>query len=194
MDTAHQAATLTVEVRVDLLFKRGLVEVAGPNGDTESDGLLLGLASDVLEDGKGRVDATAFTEEGADSAAGTLGGNEDDINVGGDIDLGELLEDGGEAVREVEGLELSTECSSVAIRVHTLPLVIWGLMWGQVSLWAASDKRFMTMVPLEMASSTSNRFLPGTQPSWMASCHDLPSLRTPMMTLRPLSRRLRPWP
>lgn len=50
------------------------------------------------------------------------------------------------------------------------------------------------MEPREMASSTSKRFLPGTQPSWTASFHDLPSLRTPTMTLRPLSRRLRPWP
>lgn len=50
------------------------------------------------------------------------------------------------------------------------------------------------MVPLVMASSTSNRFLPGTQPSSMASFQDLPLFRTPTMTLRPLSRRLRPWP
>lgn len=67
-------------------------------------------------------------------------------------------------------------------------------MWAHVSDWAASLRRFMTMEPREMASSTSKRFLPGTQPSWTASFHDLPSLRTPTMTLRPLSRRLRPWP
>lgn len=50
------------------------------------------------------------------------------------------------------------------------------------------------MVPREMASSTSNRFLPATQPSCSASFQDLPFFRTPTMTLRPLSRRLRPWP
>lgn len=50
------------------------------------------------------------------------------------------------------------------------------------------------MVPREIASFTSKRFLPGTQPSWMASFHEAPFLRTPMITLRPLSRRLRPWP
>ena len=48
------------------------------------------------------------------------------------------------------------------------------------------------MVPFEMASSTGNRVLPGTQPSCIASFHEVPSLRTPMMTLRPLSRRFRP--
>lgn len=104
MDTAHQAAALTVEVRVNLLLKGGLVEVAGANGDAESNGALLGLAGDVLVDGKRRVDAAALAEEGADGAAGALGGAQDDVNVLGDLDLGEVLEDGGEAVREVESL------------------------------------------------------------------------------------------
>jgi hypothetical protein len=57
-----------------------------------------------LENGDGGVDATALTEEGADGTAGTLGGDEDDVDVGGDLDLGEVLEDGGETVGEVEGL------------------------------------------------------------------------------------------
>jgi hypothetical protein len=47
----------------------------------------------------------------------------------------------------------------------TFPLVNWGLIAGQVSDWAASERRFMMMVPLLMASSTSNKFLPGIQPS-----------------------------
>lgn len=50
------------------------------------------------------------------------------------------------------------------------------------------------MVDLPMASSISNRFLPGTQPSCSASFHEVPFFRTPTMTFRPLSRRLRPWP
>lgn len=104
MDTTHQAATLTVEVRVDLLLEGGLVEVAGADGDTESDSLLLSLAGDVLVDSERGVDATTLTEEGADGTAGTLGGDEDDVNVGGDLDLGEILEDGGKTVGEVEGL------------------------------------------------------------------------------------------
>ena len=105
VDTAHQAATLTVEVRVDLLLEGGLVEVAGANGDTESNGLLLSLTSDVLEDGEGRVDAAALAEESANSATRTLGSTQDNINILGDVDVGDLLEDGREAVGEVEGLK-----------------------------------------------------------------------------------------
>ena len=104
MDTAHEAATLTVEIGVDLLLEGGLVEVAGADGDTEGDSLLLGLAGNVLEDSEGRVDTTALTEQGADGTAGTLGGAEDDINILGNVDLGDVLEDGGETVGEVEGL------------------------------------------------------------------------------------------
>lgn len=110
VDTTHQATTLTVKVRVDLLLKGGLVEVTRADGDTEGDGLLLGLAGDVLEDGNGGVDATALLEERADGAAGTLGGDEDDIDVRGNLDLGEVLEDGGETVGEVEGLSSSAAC------------------------------------------------------------------------------------
>lgn len=106
VDAAHQAATLAVQVGVDLLLEGGLVHVSGTDGNTEGDGLLLGLAGHVLEDGDGRVDTTALAEEGADSAAGALGGDEDDVDVGGDFDLGEVLEDGGETVGEVESLVL----------------------------------------------------------------------------------------
>ena len=104
VDATHEAAALTVEVRVDLLLEGGLVEVAAADGDTESDGLLLGLAGDVLVDGEGRVDATSLAEERSDGAAGTLRRAEDDVNVGGHLDLGQVLEDGREAVREVQGL------------------------------------------------------------------------------------------
>jgi hypothetical protein len=104
VDTTHQATTLAVQVGVYLLLECGLVHVSGADGYTEGDGLLLGLASNVLEDGDGGVDTTALTEEGADGTAGTLGGNENDVNVGGDFDLGEILEDGGETVGEVESL------------------------------------------------------------------------------------------
>lgn len=104
VDTTHQAATLTVQVRVDLLLEGGLVEVTTANGNTESDSLLFSLASHVLVDGEGGVDATTLAEERADSAAGALGGAEDDVDVGGDLDLGEVLEDGRETVREVESL------------------------------------------------------------------------------------------
>jgi hypothetical protein len=105
VDTAHQATTLTVKVRVDLLLKGGLVHVTSTDGDTEGNSLLLGLTGDILEDGNGSVDTTALLEESADGTAGTLGGTEDDIDVSGDLDLGLVLEDGGETVREVESLE-----------------------------------------------------------------------------------------
>lgn len=104
VDTTHQATTLTVQVGVDLLLEGGLVEVSRANGNTESNGLLLGLAGNILVDGDGGVDTTALTEEGADGTAGALGGDEDDVDVGGNLDLGEVLEDGGETVREVESL------------------------------------------------------------------------------------------
>lgn len=198
VDAAHQAAALAVQVRVDLLLEGGLVEVARPDGDAERDGLLLGLAGYVLVDGDGGVDAAALAEEGADGAAGALGGDEDDVDVGGNFDLGEVLEDRREAVGEVEGLSRSLVRMMVTIKMliddeRTFPFS-WGLIAGQVSDWAASDSRFMTMVDLPMASSMSNRFLPGTQPSASASFHEAPFFRTPTMTLRPLSRRLRPWP
>jgi hypothetical protein len=98
VDTAHQATTLAVQVGVDLLLEGGLIHVSGTDSNTEGNGLLLGLAGDVLEDGDGRVDTAALTEESADGAAGALGSDEDDVDVGGDVDLGEVLEDGGETV------------------------------------------------------------------------------------------------
>jgi hypothetical protein len=104
VDTTHQAASLTVEVGVDLLLEGGLVEVSGADGDTKSNGLLFSLLGDVLENGDGRVDTAALTEETSDSAAGTLGSDEDDVNVGGDVNLGQVLEDGRETVGEVESL------------------------------------------------------------------------------------------
>lgn len=104
VDTTHEAATLAVKVRVDLLLEGGLVEVAGTDGNTHGDGLLEGLAGHVLVDGDGAVDTAALLEERADSAARALGGDEDNVNVRGDLDVGAVLEDGGETVGEVEGL------------------------------------------------------------------------------------------
>lgn len=110
VDTTHQATTLTVKVTVDLLLKGGLVHVARSNGHTEGNSLLLSLASHVLEDGDTGVDTTALLEESADGTSRTLWCDEDDIDVGGDLDLGLVLEDGGETVGEVEGLRLVRGC------------------------------------------------------------------------------------
>lgn len=104
MNTTHQATSLSVEIRVDLLLECSLVEVATADSNTKGNSLLFGLASDILEDSNGGVDTTALAEETSDGSARALGGDEDDINVGGNIDLGELLEDRGEAVGEVECL------------------------------------------------------------------------------------------
>ena len=101
VDTAHEAATLAVKVTPDLLLEGGLVEVAGADGNTHGDG----LAGDVLVDGDGAVDTTALLEKRAHGAARALGGNKDDVNVGGNLDVSAVLEDGGETVGEVEGLE-----------------------------------------------------------------------------------------
>ena len=136
MDTTHQASTLTVEVRVDLLLEGGLVEVAGADSDTKSDGLLLCLAGHVLENSNGRVDTTSLTEERSHGSARSLGCNEDDVDVSGNLDLGEVLEDWGETVREVEGLVRESVLTLFYAQILpslTLPFVIWGLICGHVS-------------------------------------------------------------
>jgi hypothetical protein len=142
-DTAHENTTLAVEVRVDFLLESGLVEVAGADGDTEGDGLLLGLASDVLPDSDGGVDTAALLEEGADGAAGALGCDEDDIDVLGGLDLGVLLEDDGESVGEVESLALGDEgldlwpglgLGSVGEEVHDDGTAVDGLVDGEEGL------------------------------------------------------------
>jgi hypothetical protein len=109
VDAAHQTTSLTVQIGIHLLLKGSFVEVTGPDGDAEGDGFLLCFAGDILVDGDGGVDAAAFTEEGAYGAAGAFWGDKDDVDVGGDVDFGEGLEDGGEAVGEVEGLALTIQ-------------------------------------------------------------------------------------
>ncbi len=104
VDAAHQAATLAVEIRIHLLLKGSLVEIAGTNGDTYGLGLLLSLARDVLVDGVGRVNAAALSKERPDRPAGALGSHEDHVDVLGDVDLGEVLEHGRESVGEIECL------------------------------------------------------------------------------------------
>lgn len=80
--------SLSVKVREDLLLKGGLVEVTGTDGDTEGNGLLLGLTGNILPNGDGRVDTSALEEEGSDSSSGSLGGDEDDVNVLGRDNVG----------------------------------------------------------------------------------------------------------
>lgn len=106
VDTAHQAAALAVEIRVDFAFKGGFIKITTADGDTESNSLLLGLAGYILENSDGRVDATALAEESADGAAGALGCNQDDVDIRWDVNLGLVFEDRGKAMGEVQGLRL----------------------------------------------------------------------------------------
>lgn len=142
MDTTHQATTFTVEVRVDLLLKGGLVEVTTANGDTEGNGLLLGLTSDILENGDRGVDSTTLTEERADGTAGTLWCDKDDINVGWDLDLGEVLEDWGETVREVKGLVrlLDVDAQSSLMSSHLALDQLWLDGWPGLALGSIGEE------------------------------------------------------
>lgn len=108
-DEKTHHTTLAVQVGIHLLLESGLIHVTGANGDTNSDGLLLSLASNVLPNSNGRVDTAAFLEESTDSAAGTLRGNEDDINILWGNDMGVVLVDNRETMREVKGLALGNE-------------------------------------------------------------------------------------
>ena len=104
MDTTHQATTLTVQVGVYLLLEGSLVKVSRSNTNTESDCLLLGISGNILENGDGRVDSTTLTEKSSDGSARSLGSDENDIDVGWDINLGLVLENWGETMGEVESL------------------------------------------------------------------------------------------
>ena len=135
--------TLAVQVGVHLLLESGLIHVTGANGDTNSDGLLLSLASNVLPNSNGRVDTAAFLEESTDSAAGTLRGNEDDVDVFRRNDVGVVLVDDRETVGEVEGLALGDEgrdlgpclrLGGVGEQVHDDGSTLDGLLNGEESL------------------------------------------------------------
>lgn len=105
MDTTHQAATLTIQVGVNLLLESRLVQVSTTNSDTKSNCLLLGVASYVLEDSNGGIDSTTLSEKSSNGSTRALRSNEDDINIGWDIDFGLVLEDWGETVGEVKSLQ-----------------------------------------------------------------------------------------
>jgi hypothetical protein len=108
MGITHHTA-LAIKVRIDLLLERGLIHVARADPDADGSGLFLRLARDVLPDGNRRVDPTAFLEERANGAAGSLGRHQDNIDVWRGHDLGVVLVHNGEAVGEVERLALRDE-------------------------------------------------------------------------------------
>lgn len=113
LDTAHKDTSLSVQVRVDFLFKRRFVTVTGTDGDTECDGLLLGVTGNVLVNGDGRVDTSTFQEQGSDGSTGTLGGDQDDVDVLGGDNTSVLLVDDGETVGKVQGLALGDQGSEL---------------------------------------------------------------------------------
>lgn len=123
MNTAHQAAALTIEIRVYLLLKCGLIEVARSNGNTKSDCLLLSFARHILKHSHRRIDATTLTEEGTHSAARAFGSHKNDIDVFGNVDLGKVLEDRREAMGEVERLLKSAASHGDMCNLLTFPLV-----------------------------------------------------------------------
>lgn len=104
VDPPHQAPALAVQIRVDFLFKRGLVKISTADRNAKSYSLLFGFASHVLVDGYGGVDTAPFPEKCTHGAAGTLWCDENDIDIRGNINLGEVLENRGKAVGEIEGL------------------------------------------------------------------------------------------
>jgi hypothetical protein len=110
LDTAHETSSFTIQVTIDFLFKGGLVQVSRADCDTEGNGFFFGLPADILEDGKGGVNPAAFFEEGANSAARALGGNEDNIDVGWGDDTSEVFVDDREAVGEVQSLTIRLGC------------------------------------------------------------------------------------
>ena len=104
VNATHQASSLAVQIRVDFFLECRLVEVSTANSNTERYSLLFGFAGHVLVDRHRGVDATALPEQGSHSTARSLGCDEDDIDIRGNIDLGKVFENRGEPVGEVKGL------------------------------------------------------------------------------------------
>ena len=163
-DESTYDTTFTIEIRVDLLLKGGLVHVTRANSDTEGNGLLLGLTSDILPDSHGRVDTASLFEKSADSAARALGGDKNDIDVGGGNDVGVLLEDDGETVGEVESLALGEERGNggpclglrcVGEEVHDDGALVDGLFNGEEGL-AGDPSIFNSLLPALAALADTN--------------------------------------
>lgn len=106
VDIIYEVVVFIVEVRVDFFFEGGFVEVVGVNGNIYGDGFFFGFVGYILVDGEGGVDVMVFFEKGVDGVVGIFGGVEDDVDVSGDFDFGEIFEYGGEIVGEVESLRV----------------------------------------------------------------------------------------
>jgi hypothetical protein len=106
---ATHTTTLSVKVGADLLLESGTVDVTGTDGDSHSLGNLIGLAGDVLVNGVRSVDTATLEEEGTDGTAGTLGSDEDNVNVLGGDNAGLVGVNDRETVSKVKSLALGDE-------------------------------------------------------------------------------------
>ena len=104
LDTTHQAATLTVQVREHLLLERRLVDVARTDGNANRHSLLEGPARHVLEHGHRRVDATALLKQRAHRAARALRRTQNHVDILGRHDMRLVLVHDRETVRKVQRL------------------------------------------------------------------------------------------
>lgn len=108
-DPTHENTTLSIQIRVNLLLERCLVHVARTDTNANGHSLLQRFSGDVLEDGDTGVDPASLLEQSSNSATRTLGCDEDDIDILRGNDVGQVLEDDREAVREVERFVIGDE-------------------------------------------------------------------------------------
>jgi len=135
-------------------------------------------------DGEAGVDAFAAEEVAADVEAGAFRGNEDDVDVFRRNDLGKVVVDDGEAVRKVEGVAF------VEVALDLRPADFLRGVGKQV----LDDRALLDgFFDLE-EGSISKRVSPGTKPSRLARFQSFMNfLDWPIITLKPLSRRLSAW-
>jgi hypothetical protein len=80
VDVGTYDTAFTIQIRINLLLRRRLVQI--PTADTypKRDGLLFRVPGDILPDGDTRINTPPFFKESADGATGTFGGDEDDVD------------------------------------------------------------------------------------------------------------------
>ena len=97
---------LTIKIRVDFLLERSLVHVPTSDCYTERNSLFFSFAGNILVYGDGRVDPSAFAEQRSDCATGAFWCDKNDVDILWYVDVGKILENWGEAMGEVQRLEV----------------------------------------------------------------------------------------
>lgn len=69
VDATHKAASLAVQIRIDLFLERRLVEVTRANCYTQSYSFLFRFTSNVLVNGDRRVNTPSLFEQRPDSTS-----------------------------------------------------------------------------------------------------------------------------